>query len=88
MQVSNLKEENKHKKKNTLKRLIQYSNPDKWHIIGAMSALIVSSATNIAFPAIIGKVLDQTTQKVDILEKKFDFLIFLKYRNKIGKIWD
>jgi ABC-type multidrug transport system fused ATPase/permease subunit len=51
----------------TFWRLVEYASPDKWHIFGACTALILSSASNIALPAIIGKVLDESTQIVILL---------------------
>ena len=53
--------------KSTFWRLVEYASPDKWHIFGACTALILSSASNIALPAIIGKVLDESTQIVILL---------------------
>jgi hypothetical protein len=50
-------------KKGTLKRLMAAVKPESGKIVTAMIALLFSSGTNMAFPTIMGKVIDRTAGK-------------------------
>lgn len=48
------------RKKGTFRRLLSVAKPDRGTIAAAALALLVSSGTNMAFPTIMGKVIDRT----------------------------
>ena len=54
----------KHDKKKSravLKRLLKAARPESGRISVALIGLLVSSGTNMAFPTIMGKLIDRTT---------------------------
>ena len=47
-------------RKGSLRRLLRVAKSERKTILLAMVALVVSSGTNMAFPTIMGKVIDRT----------------------------